>query len=56
MLGASTSNAVFVPPTGSRIEYNKLISVSCGAGKALAFGVESTFKCGSADPKCYGKL
>ena len=51
---ASTDGATYTPPVGSRIPYNNHITVHCGAGKATADEVPSSFKCGANPPQCYG--
>ena len=51
---ASTDGATYSPPAGSRIPYNTHIAVSCGAGKATAANVDSSFRCGADPPQCYG--
>ena len=53
-IGVADGVATFVPPTGSRVEFDKLISVTCGVGHALAVDVDTTFKCGAEAPACYG--
>lgn len=51
---ASTDGATYTPPAGSRIKFSDHIKVHCGAGKATADGVESSFRCGANPPQCYG--
>ncbi|XP_063680025.1 uncharacterized protein LOC134815420 [Bolinopsis microptera] len=52
-IGVAAGVATFVPPTGSRVEFDKLISVTCGVGHALAVDADNTFKCGATAPACY---
>ncbi|KAL5258468.1 hypothetical protein ACHWQZ_G009090 [Mnemiopsis leidyi] len=49
----SDETATYSPPSGSRIPFNTLITVSCATNHATEISVASVFKCGAVAPQCY---